>query len=151
MSKRNRNRDRNREYCANRYRADKKAGICTCCRKRPAEYGKVACEICEVEHLARSKKSNDDRNIRRRARKVLVIQHYGGKCACCGLDFIDALVIDHVNGGGQKHRKETGRESIYTWLVANNFPSEGFQILCNNCNWVKHINGCCNIPHEKIA
>jgi hypothetical protein len=82
-------------------------------------------------------------------RKILVISQYGGKCACCGLDQIDALTIDHINGGGNKHRKEVGgTNGLYKWLVQNNFP-EGFQVLCSNCNLVKSIRGVCTLDHSK--
>lgn len=71
--------------------------------------------------------------------KKLVFEHYGERCACCKEDGKTFLTIDHINGGGTKHRKKM-REKIVTWLFRNNFP-EGFQTLCFNCNWSKHING----------
>ena len=78
--------------------------------------------------------------------RKLVFEHYGKKCVCCGEDIEEFLTIDHINGGGEKHRKRIGRK-INRWLVKNNFP-EGFQTLCFNCNWGKHINGgIC--PHHK--
>ena len=77
--------------------------------------------------------------------KELVFNHYGRKCECCGEEHIDFLTIDHINGNGEKHRKEINRR-INDWLVKNNFP-DGFQVLCFNCNWGKHINhGIC--PHK---
>jgi len=71
--------------------------------------------------------------------KRLVFEHYGKICKCCGEDEKLFLTIDHINGGGEKHRKKIGRK-ICVWLFKNNFP-EGFQTLCFNCNWGKHING----------
>ena len=78
------------------------------------------------------------RRYEKRAKKE-VFEHYGKKCACCGESIQEFLTIDHINGGGTKHRKQMG-EKITTWLYKNNFP-EGFQTLCFNCNWGKHING----------
>ena len=72
--------------------------------------------------------------------KRLVFEHYGKKCECCGEDNEMFLTIDHINGGGTKHRKKIKGEKITTWLYRNNFP-KGFQTLCFNCNWGKHING----------
>ena len=72
-------------------------------------------------------------------KKKLVFEHYGKKCICCGETEMTFLTIDHIEGGGEKHRKKIGRK-INDWLVKNNFP-EGFQTLCFNCNWGKHING----------
>lgn len=71
--------------------------------------------------------------------KSLIFEHYGKKCECCGEDNPKFLTIDHINGGGTKHRKKIGNK-INRWLVKNNFP-KGFQVLCFNCNWGKHING----------
>lgn len=71
--------------------------------------------------------------------KDLVFEHYGKVCACCGESNKIFLSIDHINGGGEKHRKQM-KEKITTWLVRNNFP-DGFQTLCFNCNWGKHLNG----------
>ena len=40
--------------------------------------------------------------------KSLVISHYGGHCAVCGETCLAFLCIDHIHGGGRKHRKEIG-------------------------------------------
>jgi hypothetical protein len=74
-----------------------------------------------------------------------VFNHYGNKCACCGESNILFLSIDHINGGGTKHRQEIGRTPIYRWLIKNNFP-EGYQTLCMNCNCAKAWWGKC--PHQ---
>ncbi len=71
--------------------------------------------------------------------KKLVFEHYGEKCDCCGEGEQIFLTIDHINGGGTRHRKKIGNK-ICVWLFKNNFP-KGFQTLCFNCNWGKHING----------
>jgi len=70
---------------------------------------------------------------------------YGGKCACCGFDQPNALVIDHINGGGNKHRKEIG-PLLYRWLKEQGYPS-GFQVLCANCNMSKSNNKNCTLKH----
>lgn len=84
------------------------------------------------------------------------LTHYGGsppKCICCGETEIGFLSIDHINGGGNKHRRQIDSKNhcsgrmFYHWLIKNNFP-EGFQVLCMNCNWGKRMNnGVC--PHKK--
>jgi hypothetical protein len=86
----------------------------------------------------------------RQALRLEVLNFYGGKCACCGEAEICFLAIDHINGGGNKHRKEIGGSKIYFWLKANNFPS-GFQVLCHNCNLAKGFYGICphNVQNEK--
>lgn len=74
-------------------------------------------------------------------RKYLVLKHYGnGKVACvkCGFSNIDALSIDHIEGGGTAHKKHLGSlgNTFYIWLIRNNYP-KGFQTLCMNCQWLK--------------
>lgn len=78
--------------------------------------------------------------------KKLVFDHYGRKCECCDENNEAFLSIDHINGGGRKHRRKI-TEKICIWLVKNNFPKE-FQVLCFNCNWGKYQNnGIC--PHKE--
>lgn len=80
--------------------------------------------------------------------KITVIGHYSNgefKCACCGEDKIEFLSIDHINGGGNKHRKEINRKSgrwFYKWLCENNLP-EGYRVLCHNCNMCIGMYGYC--------
>lgn len=50
---------------------------------------------------------------------------------------IDCLSIDHIDGGGNEHRKTIGSH-INEWLIARNFPS-GYQVLCMSCQWKKKI------------
>ena len=86
---------------------------------------------------------------RHRSQKQVVFTHYSGgtpKCACSGCNekFFEFLCIDHVNGGGNKHRK-TISGSIYPWLIKNNFPP-GYRVLCHNCNSAYGFFGYC--PHN---
>jgi hypothetical protein len=84
--------------------------------------------------------------------KQEVINHYGGKCACCGITELKFLTIDHSDGrgSGAKHRKEADNIAggeMHLWLKKNNFPSN-FRILCWNCNLSIGLRGYC--PHERI-
>jgi hypothetical protein len=71
-----------------------------------------------------------------------VLGHYGVDgnpvCVRCGYSIVDSLVIDHVNGGGNKHRHALGLvgRSFYAWLKRTNYPPE-YQTLCYNCNNLK--------------
>jgi hypothetical protein len=81
-----------------------------------------------------------------RARRLRVIEEYGGACACCGEDTFLFLAIDHKNGGGEKHRAKVGQGShMVDWVIKNNFPDD-FQILCHNCNQARGYYGTC--PHQ---
>lgn len=105
------------------------------------------------EHLVNNKRYYDKNRdiIKRRTKAWLlnirkeVLNFYGNKCQCCGENRIEFLSIDHINGGGTKHRKEISHANIYVWLKRNKFP-EGFQILCHNCNMSKAYYGYC--PHR---
>lgn len=79
----------------------------------------------------------------RQGEREQVIAHYSGgsnKCAHCPENRLAALDLDHINGGGTRERKATGRSSqeIYRHAIRDGFP-EGFQVLCRNCNWIKHL------------
>lgn len=80
---------------------------------------------------------------KRQKKRKLVIEHYGGKCVCCGEKRIEFLAIDHINNDGNEHRKKLTTKIFY-WLIKNNYP-DGFQILCHNCNSSKAYYGYC--PH----
>lgn len=78
------------------------------------------------------------------ATKLEVLGHYGknGKpvCVVCGENRVLCLTIDHINGGGMKHRKlvtgGSGGSRFYYWLKRNGYP-EGYQTLCMNDNFLK--------------
>ena len=85
--------------------------------------------------------------LRAREKKRVVMIHYGGKCVCCGEARIEFLSVDHVNGGGEKQKRELGIGSdMYSWLIRNNFPEEGYRVLCFNCNMARGFYGYC--PHD---
>ena len=80
--------------------------------------------------------------------KIRVMRHYSDgvpQCACCGEQHIEFLTIDHINGGGRKHRKEMPTTNIYLWLIKHKFP-KGFRVLCMNCNFAYGIFKYC--PHK---
>ncbi len=97
------------------------------------------------EHICRINKE-----LRNQLREIVLI-HYSEnppKCACCGETIKEFLSIDHITGGGAKHRKSIGGSAyLNRWLIKNNFPM-GYQVLCHNCNQAKGIYGYC--PHEKL-
>lgn len=81
---------------------------------------------------------------------VDVINHYGGKCVCCGVSEMWFLTIDHINNDGAEHARLIGRGSaLYRWLKRNNYPI-GFRVLCANCNYGRARNNeVC--PHDHIV
>jgi hypothetical protein len=107
-------------------------GLCILCGKRPPVTEKQ-CAECNLK--IKSYRDSD---------RIKVLEHYGNKCACCGESNSIFLSMDHIDGGGNKHRKGEGR-FINIFLIKNNFPA-GYQILCHNCNWAKYVQGKC--PHQ---
>lgn len=73
------------------------------------------------------------------AKKEVMFQ-YGNSCQCCGEENLDFLAIDHIEGGGTKHREEVGGGSnFYLLLKKQGFP-KGYRVLCHNCNFSVHLN-----------
>lgn len=78
----------------------------------------------------------------RRRLKAELISHYSNGanvCAVCNFNDIRALSIDHIKGGGNKHRREIvgGNGNVfYLWLRKQGLPT-GYQILCMNCQFIK--------------
>lgn len=76
--------------------------------------------------------------------RLLVFGHYSPflMCVRCGCSDMRVLCIDHIEGGGNAHRrailKRRGGIPFYRWLKQNGYPS-GFQVLCLNCNWIKAV------------
>ena len=111
------------------------------------------------KHHTKAQKESMRRYMRGYAKKtrLVCLIFYGGnppKCACCNEAMYQFLGIDHINGGGNKHRKTLslsgkkstfGGQTVYRWLINNNFP-DGFQVLCHNCNLAKGYYGEC--PHK---
>jgi len=60
----------------------------------------------------------------------------GGKCVKCGFSDRRALQVDHVNGGGNKHRKTIHWYTFYKSIL-NDTVDVDVQLLCANCNFIK--------------
>ncbi len=76
--------------------------------------------------------------------KQEVLTHYGnGKLACviCGESRMACLSIDHIEGGGYKHKKQLGSRNFYLWLKQQGYP-KGYQTLCMNCQFLKKEQAC---------
>lgn len=75
-------------------------------------------------------------NGRQATQRVKVLDALGGPvCKRCGFSDTRALVIDHIDGGGNQHRKD----SVSSWVM-NKYALEHlseFQVLCCNCNQIK--------------
>jgi hypothetical protein len=112
--------------------------------KRTAQRPGWTCAACR-------KKWQQDRHQELRER---VLRHYcGGEphCQCPGCDVKEYvfLTIDHVGGGGCKHRRDDPivRGGLVRWLIKNNLPA-GYRVVCWNCNCAGRKWGNCCPVHE---
>lgn len=114
--------------CLDKQKSDRKKrrqqwrqeGRCTNCGNIRDELPLLRCAKCN---------SYRKRTILRN--KIEVITNYGTSCECCGSNQLEFLSIDHINGGGTKHRKKIS--NLYQWLKRNDYP-DGFRVLCLKCN-----------------
>lgn len=137
-----------------RRRAERKAaGQCHCGRVLDDENFKT-CSICRARVQRWAKENPEQKKAiaaaNRQKVRDLVFGHYGRKCACCGEAHREFLTIDHIGGGGNQHRRETGRvgNTFYAWLIRKGFPP-GYQTLCYNCNCSLGHAGYC--PHQRAS
>lgn len=95
---------------------------------------------------------NEASHIKKKQNRLRALQHYSGSlepfCQCCNEKRVEFLTFDHINGGGNQHRKTLHRKDIVQYLIKNNFP-EGFRVLCQNCNSSLGFHGYC--PHQKLS
>ena len=136
---------------------------CQRCRKRRSRYFKTYAKtdkgaINHKQNVLNWQRSNRDKvaaagkKYRAKVRDA-VFGHYGTACACCGEAATEFLSIDHIENGGNIHRRQLfGSQTcgcrFYAWLRRNGFPA-GYQTLCFNCNHAKAIYGTC--PHTVAA
>lgn len=87
--------------------------------------------------------------------KRAAIEAYGGRCYCCGVDELNFLALDHVNGDGAEHRrllKEEGLckgsgEHFYRYLRRFGWPNvPPLRVACHNCNSATTYGRTC--PHR---
>lgn len=90
------------------------------------------------------------RNLRKKLRDETFAAYGGYICSCCGETNPGFLSLDHIDGGGNEHRRAIGRKSgvgFQYWLKKNGFPP-GFQVLCYNCNLGRAFAGGGVCPHK---
>ena len=121
-------------WLKNRYGHRTRASYCRrCCTIRVTEWRKSNPE--KAKQVAKNWHS---------ALKLEVFNHYGRRCACCGEEEMVFLAIDHIGGGGRKHRRKFEGIGLWRWLKNNGYP-QGYRVLCHNCNWATAFGRTC--PH----
>lgn len=146
MSKSPRRKIANAEYQRQRVAAALEKGLCARCTVRPL-LTKRMCRECRLDE-------NATQTIRVRQLRIEILDAYGAPtCNCCKETFdYEFLHIDHVNGGGNEHKRGLTKrnttnvgDTLLYWLRNNGYPA-GFQVLCANCNMAKGAGICC--PHQ---
>jgi hypothetical protein len=128
--------------------------ICHLCfNKKYADYQRVNGKKYYIKHHVRrieyfrNRRKENPEVIQEQGRrcfqklKTEVLKHYSDDLSCrrCGFNqHMAALSIDHINGGGTKHRKQISGGNLYRWLKNNKYP-EGFQVLCMSCQCIKRF------------
>ena len=72
--------------------------------------------------------------------RLEMIEAYGGCCQECAEEDPVVLVLDHINNDAQEDRKvnkHSGGYKMYSKLKQRGWPSEGYRLLCHNCNFRK--------------
>ncbi len=92
-------------------------------------------------------------------RKILLFNHYGRTCKCCGLTLPqDLLTIDHTNNDGAEQRKKKGGRNqgvgIFRLIGTSNielglFPKD-LQTMCMSCNFAKRFGHTCPCNHGQV-
>jgi len=105
--------------------------LCWNCNVSRGHHGYCPHESGYQEHEYRNKKI-----------KLETIDAYGGHCSLCGETHWEFLTIDHVNGGGSRHREIVGSGgTFYRWLKNRGWPKDEYRLLCANCNCSLKRNG----------
>ena len=74
-----------------------------------------------------------------------VMQKLGGKiprCIVCGTSDMRVLTVVHIHNNGAEERRKMSTEKIYLKIIndlSEDDARKDYQILCRNCNWIKHI------------
>ncbi len=77
-----------------------------------------------------------------------MLDAYGRRCACCGIDYVEFLTLEHINRDGSAHRLRVGGgANTYRDLKKQGWPKSGYKVLCMNCNWGIRRGGIC--PHQR--
>jgi hypothetical protein len=129
----------------------KAEGVCVYCGTKKSSDDVLHCLAClnkkTKTNIAYNQKHKDRTALYRKRVKKLAMDKYGAKCACCGIDELMFLTIDHINNDGALERKTLGNgknnyggSAFYFKLIKEEKRAD-LQILCFNCNLGRNANG----------
>ena len=102
------------------------------------------------EYDRKWKKENRDKQ-RKYVREIRlkVIQLLGGKCINCGCDNLEALEINHINGGGHKEKimkHGPKQKSLYYDILAGR--RNDVELTCKVCNSLHYLVKIKGLPNK---
>lgn len=119
-------------------------------KRKSQEFPLLARTKCKAYRERYPRKAAEQSRVYRAKCRYEAIKFYSNGemcCSCCGENHYEFLNIDHINGEGNKMRRElVGHGNLGQWLKSRGFPS-GFRVLCYNCNMARGHYGYC--PHQK--
>lgn len=98
------------------------------------KYKKQRCNFAKKRYRKKRLELLQQGKLRNYHARLRCLDAYGGKCSFCPETMSEFLAIDHIDGGGNQHRKKLKTNRIYLWLEKNGYPKDGYRILCHNCN-----------------
>lgn len=84
--------------------------------------------------------------------RLQIMDMYGHACSCCGESHYNFLTLEHILGGGNRHRKGRAPYTVYKEILAEGYRPDKYTILCYNCNCSRGVYGyCCRTPEESCS
>jgi hypothetical protein len=106
-----------------------KDGLAPTCIKCALNYTHSRVKIKSAQHA-----------INKNRLRGIILDHYGNKCSICNENNADFLVIDHIDGGGTKIRRDLNLFGMKFYrLIIKTFP-DNLRLLCHNCNRKEYDN-----------
>lgn len=102
-------------------------------------------EKCKADPVCLEKKRQSMRDNYNRLRQGF-LDMYGRKCACCGENIEEFLVLDHIEG--QHGQRKEPATTAYRKALEYYQPKK-YRTLCQNCNSSYGLRGYC--PHQRKA
>ena len=94
--------------------------------------------------------TNEDRKAAFQRDRISALKAYSKgspQCACCQIETLGFLGLDHINNDGAEHRRLVGRgQAFYRWLKRTHYAYPDLVVMCHNCNMARSFYGIC--PHK---
>jgi len=104
------------------------------------------------DYHAKQQRYRTDRTYRRRQLEAMLerhqelrlaaLKHYSEglmRCRWCGIPDVRVLCLDHIADDGKTHRQEVGTGTAFLRAIAKAGYPPILQVLCFNCNYLKHL------------